>query len=143
MEAGWFESCRNGCLTGELPVVVCLSFCGRDIAQGFHQAVVVEPGPGDPFEGRQLNGSRASRTKSVCIELLSRQPTIRRVKTSMTKATYSQPCQVDRYVNSGTQSELGQSALKTLLTRSNGHGSSCARPCRASRSLQRVMSNAR
>gem|GEM_PF-7132577 len=34
-------------------------------------------------------------TKSVRIELLTRQPTIRRANTSMTKATYSQPCQVE------------------------------------------------
>ena len=39
--------------------------------------------------------SSASSTKSVCIELLTRQPTIRRANTSITKATYSQHCQVD------------------------------------------------
>ena len=39
--------------------------------------------------------SSASSTKSVCIELLTRQPTMRRAKTSITKATYSQPCQVE------------------------------------------------
>jgi hypothetical protein len=31
----------------------------------------------------------------VRIELLTRQPTMRRANTSMTKATYSQPCQVE------------------------------------------------
>jgi hypothetical protein len=39
--------------------------------------------------------SSASSTKSVCIELLTRQPTMRRANTSITKATYSQPCQVE------------------------------------------------
>ena len=56
------------------------------------------------------------------MELLTRQPTMRRAKTSTTKATYSQPCQVDTYVKSDTQSSLGRSALKTRLTWSNGHG---------------------
>ena len=32
----------------------CLSFCRRDRAQGFHQAVVVELG--DPFQSGQLDG---------------------------------------------------------------------------------------
>jgi hypothetical protein len=31
----------------------------------------------------------------VRIVLLTRQPTMRRAKTSITKATYSQPCQVE------------------------------------------------
>lgn len=39
--------------------------------------------------------SRTSSTKSVRIELLTRQPTMRRENTSTTKATYSQPCQVE------------------------------------------------
>jgi hypothetical protein len=44
MEAIWFKSGRHrGDLTGEMPVVVCLSFCGRYVADGFEQAVVVEP----------------------------------------------------------------------------------------------------
>ena len=42
-----------------------------------------------------VNCSKASSTKSVCIELLTRQPTIRRANTSITNATYIQPCQVD------------------------------------------------
>jgi len=33
--------------------------------------------------------------KTVCMELRTRQPTIRRAKTSMTKATHCQPCQVE------------------------------------------------
>ena len=36
------------------------------------------------------------------MELLTRQPTIRRANTSITKATYNQPCQVDTYVKSDT-----------------------------------------
>ena len=39
--------------------------------------------------------SSASSTKSVCMELLTRQPTMRRAKTSITKATYTKPCQVE------------------------------------------------
>ena len=35
-------------------MVVCLSFRGMDIAQGFHQAMVVEPQ--DPWQGRQFHG---------------------------------------------------------------------------------------
>ena len=54
MEAGWFKSGRHrGDLTGELPVVVCFSFCGRDGPNGLEQATVVEPG--DPFEGGQFH----------------------------------------------------------------------------------------
>jgi hypothetical protein len=54
MEAGWFESCRRvGGLTGKLPAIVCLSFCGRDGADGFEQAMVVEPR--HPFERRELH----------------------------------------------------------------------------------------
>ena len=33
--------------------------------------------------------------KSVRMELLTRQPTMRLANTSMTKATYSQPCQLE------------------------------------------------
>ena len=53
MEAVWFKSGlhRVG-LTGELPVVVCLSFCRRDVPDGFEQAVVIEPG--NPFQGGLL-----------------------------------------------------------------------------------------
>ena len=54
MEAGWFKSGHDGGLTGELPVVVCLSFCGRDIADGFKEPVVVKPG--HPFQRCQLDG---------------------------------------------------------------------------------------
>jgi hypothetical protein len=37
-----------------LPVVVCLSFSGRDIAERFHQRMVIEPG--HPFQRCQLDG---------------------------------------------------------------------------------------
>ena len=53
MEAIWFKSGHHrGSLTGELPVVVCLSLGGRDIPDGLQQSVVVEPGY--PFEVRQF-----------------------------------------------------------------------------------------
>jgi hypothetical protein len=48
--------------------------------------------------------------KSVRSELLIRQPTMRRAKTSITKATHNQPCQVETSVKSDTQSWLGRSA---------------------------------
>jgi hypothetical protein len=55
MEAGWFKSDHHRSdLTGELPVVVCLSLCRRDVADGFEQAVVVKPR--HPFKRRQLHG---------------------------------------------------------------------------------------
>ena len=55
MEAVWFKSgSHRGGLTGELPVVGCFSFCGREVANGFEQAVVVKPG--HPFERSELNG---------------------------------------------------------------------------------------
>ena len=54
MEAVWFKSgCHRGGLTGEVPVIVCLSLCRRDVADGLEQAVVVEPGY--PFQGGQLH----------------------------------------------------------------------------------------
>ena len=54
MEAGWFKSGRHrGGLIGELSVVVCLSFCRRDIPDGLQQSVMVEPS--NPFEGSQLH----------------------------------------------------------------------------------------
>ena len=40
-------------LTREMPVVVCLSFSGRYVADGREQSMVVEPG--DPFERGQLD----------------------------------------------------------------------------------------
>ena len=53
MEAVWFKSGRHrGGLTGELPVVVCLSFCGRNVPHGLKEPVVVKPG--HPFEGGQF-----------------------------------------------------------------------------------------
>lgn len=54
MEAVWFKSgLHGGCLTGELPVVVCLGLCRRDIADRFEQAVMIEPG--HPFQRGQLD----------------------------------------------------------------------------------------
>mgnify|MGYP005863839173 CR=1 FL=1 len=168
MEAVWCKSRARRGATGELPAVVCLSLCGRDVADGLEQAPVVAPGY--PFQRRQLESfprfprcttvdelglaeipdclgkgvvvavataadrrfdagfgqtravadgqvlrssvavmdqraitcwracsarSRASSTKSVRIVVLTRQPTLRRAYTSITKATYSQPCQVE------------------------------------------------
>ena len=53
MEAGWFK--LNGIFRdGELPVVVCLSFRRRYIADEFEQAVVVELR--HPFEGSDFHG---------------------------------------------------------------------------------------
>ena len=44
MEAAWFKSDRHrGGLTGEMPVVVCLSLCGRYVADGLKQAMLVGP----------------------------------------------------------------------------------------------------
>ena len=55
VEAVWFKSgCHCGGLTGELPVVVCLSFRRWDVADWLEQAVVVELG--NPFQCRQLHG---------------------------------------------------------------------------------------
>lgn len=66
--------------------------------------------------------SSASNTKSVRMELLTRQPTIFLTNTSMTNATNSQPCHVDTYVKSDTHNWLGRAALNCRLTLSNGHG---------------------
>ena len=52
-------------------------------------------------------------TESVCMELLTRQPKMHRAYTSITTATYSQPCQVETYVKSETHNWLGRLALKT------------------------------
>ncbi len=50
VEAVWFKShLHRGGLTGKLPVVVCLSFCRRDISDRGEQAVMVEPG--HPLQG--------------------------------------------------------------------------------------------
>lgn len=54
--------------------------------------------------------------------VLTRQPTMQRENTSITKATYSQPCQVDTYVKSLIHSWFGRCALNCRLTRSCGHG---------------------
>lgn len=54
MEAGGFKSdLHRGVLTGEMPVVVCLSLGWRDISDGSEQPLVAEPG--HPFEGCQLH----------------------------------------------------------------------------------------
>ena len=53
------------------------------------------------------------------IELLTRQPTIHRANTSntsITKATYSQPGQVETWVKSDTQSWSGRCVLNYRLT---------------------------
>lgn len=53
MEAGWFRSGSDGGLTGEVPLMVCLSACGQDIANRFKQPVML--GSGHPFERCQLH----------------------------------------------------------------------------------------
>jgi hypothetical protein len=53
VEAVWFESRRYRDGTGELPIVVCLSFCRWDVADGFEQSLVVEPG--HPFQCGHLD----------------------------------------------------------------------------------------
>ena len=43
VEAGWFKSdLHRGGLTGELPIVVCLSLCRRYVSDGLKQSVMVE-----------------------------------------------------------------------------------------------------
>ena len=81
---------------------------------GFGQAVVVGIADGycDPwFEcwitptGGQRDPiacSRTSRTRSVRIDRATRQPMIRRAKTSITNAVYTRPDQVATYVKSAT-----------------------------------------
>jgi len=54
MEAGLFKSGWYGGRTGELPIVVCLSFCVWDIADGFETPGVGEPG--HPFEDGRFDG---------------------------------------------------------------------------------------
>lgn len=54
MEAGWFKSdLYRGGLTGELLIVVCLSFCRGNVSDGAEQAVMVEPR--HPFQRCELN----------------------------------------------------------------------------------------
>ena len=64
--------------------------------------------------------SSASSTRSVFSDFETRQPTIRRAKTSMTKATYTNPAQVVTYVISATHSALGRLAVNWRSTRSPG-----------------------
>ena len=53
VEARWVKSGHHrGGLIGELPVVVCLNLGRRDAADGFEQAMVVEPGY--PFQRGQF-----------------------------------------------------------------------------------------
>ena len=47
-----FESGCHG-LTGDLGIVACLGFGGRDIADGLEEAPIVEPV--DPFESGELH----------------------------------------------------------------------------------------
>lgn len=42
----------GGGLTGEMPVIVCLSFCGRAVPKGAEESVVVDQG--HPFQGGQF-----------------------------------------------------------------------------------------
>lgn len=81
--------------------------------------------------------SSALSTKSVRIELLTRQPTMRRANTSMTKATYSQPCQLETHVKSETHNWFGRSARNCRLTRSRGH-SALASPMVVRTTLPRI-----
>lgn len=63
MEAVWFKSVHHlGALTGELPVIVCLSLGTRYVANGFKQAMVVKPRY--PFERCELNCFLASPCQS-------------------------------------------------------------------------------
>ena len=55
-------------------------------------------------------------------ELLTRRPTVRRACTSMTKATHSQPCQVETLVNSNIHNWLHRRTLNTRFTRFYRHG---------------------
>ncbi len=42
----WFKSAYfNSGLTGELPVVICLSFCWWDVPDGFEQEVIDSTAP--------------------------------------------------------------------------------------------------
>jgi len=48
------------------------------------------------------NRTQQEMTKAVCIERATHQPRIHRANTSMTKATYTNPCHVATYVKSVT-----------------------------------------
>ena len=65
--------------------------------------------------------SKASSTRLVRIVVYALQPTMRREKTSITKATYTKPRQGATYVKSANHSAFGLSALNRRLTRSSGH----------------------
>ena len=56
----------------------------------------------------------------MCNEFETRQPTMKRLKTSMTNATYTKPLQVLTYVRSATHSRFGAAAVKLRSTRSAG-----------------------
>ena len=53
METRRCESDRQG-LLGKLLIIVCLSFCRRDITDRFQSPRVVKPS--DPFQGRKFDG---------------------------------------------------------------------------------------
>ena len=64
VEAVWLKSGRHrGGLTGQMLVVACLIFCGRNVADGLDKSVVVEPG--NPFERGQSDGLRGLPGRSV------------------------------------------------------------------------------
>lgn len=56
----------------------------------------------------------------MCIEMLTRQPTIRLANTSMMSTRYYQSCQVETYVKSLTQSWFYRLARNCRLTLSIG-----------------------
>ena len=68
MEAGWFKL-NDIFRHGELPVVVCLSFGRRYIADRFEQSMVIEPGY--PFERCQFDSlhrfPRGSAVNQFCL----------------------------------------------------------------------------
>src|SRR4051794_1154566 len=54
MEAGWFKLMRVRRRVFQAAIVVCFSFSRRDVAEGFHQSMMIEPG--HPFQRCQLDG---------------------------------------------------------------------------------------
>src|SRR5690349_18109726 len=70
--------------------------------------------------------SSASNARSVRNEFSTRQPTMKRLNTSITNATYTNPLQVLTYVRSATHFAFGASALKSRATRSAGRVYLCA-----------------
>src|SRR5438874_6520195 len=70
----------------------------------------------------QMAISRASSASSACNEFETRQPTMDRLNTSITNATYTKPVQVLTYVRSETHNRFGAEAVKLRSTRSAGRG---------------------